>query len=88
MKPLILILALTVSFGTIGCAGNTAPILVANSSVAVADIIGQLLRFPAGKHDDAVDVCGLIGRGLQFIGHNRKSVVVDWSKSAAQGARI
>lgn len=33
-----------------------------------ADVIGQLLRFPAGKHDDSVDVCSLIGRGLQFIG--------------------
>ena len=29
-----------------------------------ADVLGQLLRFPAGKHDDAVDVFGLIGRGL------------------------
>lgn len=36
-----------------------------------ADVIGQLLRFPAGKHDDAVDVCSLIGRGLQFIGKTR-----------------
>jgi hypothetical protein len=24
----------------------------------------QLLRFPAGKHDDAVDVLGLFGRGM------------------------
>ncbi len=37
-----------------------------------ADVLGQLLRFPAGKHDDAVDVCSLIGRGLQFIGKGRK----------------
>ena len=29
-----------------------------------ADVLGQLLRFPAGKHDDAVDVFSLIGRGL------------------------
>tara|TARA_R110000868_G_scaffold147948_1_gene369592 strand:+ start:575 stop:1990 length:1416 start_codon:yes stop_codon:yes gene_type:complete len=33
-----------------------------------AHVMAQLLRFPAGKHDDAVDVCSLIGRGLQFIG--------------------
>ena len=32
-----------------------------------ADVLGQLLRFPAGKHDDAVDVFGLIGRGLEYI---------------------
>lgn len=30
-----------------------------------ADVLGQLLRFPAGKHDDAVDVFSLIGRGLE-----------------------
>ena len=29
-----------------------------------ADVLGQLLRFPAGKFDDAVDVFSLIGRGL------------------------
>ena len=31
------------------------------------DVLGQLLRFPAGKHDDSVDVFSLIGRGLEFI---------------------
>jgi predicted phage terminase large subunit-like protein len=33
----------------------------------VADVMGQLLRFPAGKHDDAVDVFSLIGRGLEQV---------------------
>lgn len=28
------------------------------------DLITQLLKFPAGKHDDKVDVCGLFGRLL------------------------
>jgi predicted phage terminase large subunit-like protein len=32
-----------------------------------ADVLGQLLRFPAGMHDDAVDTCSLIGRGLEYI---------------------
>jgi predicted phage terminase large subunit-like protein len=32
-----------------------------------ADVLGQLLRFPAGKYDDAVDVFGLIGRGFEFV---------------------
>lgn len=32
-----------------------------------ADLLGQLTRFPAGRHDDAVDVCSLIGRGLEFV---------------------
>ena len=36
-----------------------------------ADVLGQLLRFPAGKHDDCVDVCSLMGRGLQFVGRKR-----------------
>ena len=29
-------------------------------------VLNQLLKFPAGKHDDAVDVCGLIGRALDM----------------------
>lgn len=32
-----------------------------------ADVMGELLRFPAGRYDDAVDVCSLIGRGLDMI---------------------
>jgi len=31
-----------------------------------ADLLSQIVRFPAGLHDDKVDVCSLIGRGLQF----------------------
>lgn len=30
-------------------------------------LLGQLLRFPAGTHDDVVDVFGLFGRGLEHI---------------------
>lgn len=32
-----------------------------------AEVLAQLLRFPAAKHDDAVDVLGLFGRGMEFI---------------------
>lgn len=32
-----------------------------------AELLGQLLRFPAGKYDDGVDVCSLIGRGLEHV---------------------
>lgn len=32
-----------------------------------ADVIGQAIRFPAGRFDDAVDVLGLYGRGLEFV---------------------
>ncbi len=30
------------------------------------DLMSQLMRFPAGKYDDGVDVCSLVGRGLEF----------------------
>lgn len=33
----------------------------------LSDVMGQLMRFPAGKYDDAVDVFGLIGRGLEHM---------------------
>jgi predicted phage terminase large subunit-like protein len=52
-----------------------------------SDVLGQLLRFPAGKHDDSVDVCGLIGRGLQFIGSGAKPKT-DFTQSAAAGASL
>lgn len=32
-----------------------------------ADVLGQLLKFPVGKHDDAVDVVSLFGRGLEMV---------------------
>lgn len=32
-----------------------------------SELLGQLLRFPAGKYDDGVDVCSLIGRGLELM---------------------
>jgi predicted phage terminase large subunit-like protein len=32
-----------------------------------AELLGQLTRFPAGKYDDAVDTCSLIGRGLETL---------------------
>lgn len=32
-----------------------------------AHVMGNLLRFPAGKHDDSVDVMSLFGRGLELI---------------------
>lgn len=38
----------------------------------LADVLGELLRFPAGKNDDSVDVCSLMGRGLQFVRSTRK----------------
>ncbi len=32
-----------------------------------SELLGQLFRFPAGKYDDGVDVCSLLGRGLELI---------------------
>lgn len=49
-------------------------------------ILKQLLEFPAGKHDDIVDVCGLMGRRLQMTTtphiHTENRVIVDrWAKA-------
>lgn len=32
-----------------------------------ADLMSQLMRFPAGRYDDGVDVMSLFGRGLEFV---------------------
>jgi predicted phage terminase large subunit-like protein len=37
-----------------------------------AHVQEQMLRFPAGKYNDAVDVMGLFGRGLKFVQGNKK----------------
>lgn len=36
------------------------------------EVLKQLLQFPAGKHDDAVDVFSLLGRGLEYVTKPRK----------------
>ena len=60
-------------------------VLLPSNASWLGDVLAELMRFPAGKHDDSVDVCGLIGRGLQFIGTARKPGL-DFSVSAAQGS--
>lgn len=37
-------------------------------------VIDQLCKFPGGKHDDAADVCGLIGRGVDKMFDARVSL--------------
>lgn len=32
-----------------------------------SELLNQMLRFPAGKYDDGVDVMSLFGRGMEFI---------------------
>ncbi len=49
-------------------------------------ILKQLLEFPAGKYDDVVDVCGLMGRYLQdtvrpVIQRTEKKVMDRWDKA-------
>lgn len=41
------------------------------------DILNQLLRFPAGKNDDIVDVFSLIGRGMEFVKPKRKPIEIE-----------
>ena len=62
-------------------------VFVPANAAWIGDVLAELIRFPAGKHDDSVDVCGLIGRGLQFIGTSRRPAL-DFSTSAAQGSRM
>jgi predicted phage terminase large subunit-like protein len=40
-----------------------------------AHVQEQMLRFPAGKNDDAVDVMSLFARGLKFVNNPKKTVV-------------
>lgn len=40
-------------------------VFVPSSAPWLPDLISELMRFPAGKYDDGVDVCSLIGRGLE-----------------------
>ena len=49
-------------------------------------ILKQLLEFPAGKHDDIVDVCGMMGQYLQMTTkpyiERTESVIVDrWDRA-------
>lgn len=53
------------------------------------DLMTQLMRFPAGKYDDGVDVCSLIGRGLEHartpaIPKPKPVKVVPSTRSSAQ----
>jgi phage terminase large subunit-like protein len=40
-------------------------VFIPQSAPWINDLMSQLMRFPAGKYDDGVDVCSLIGRGLE-----------------------
>lgn len=48
-------------------------------------VMQQLLKFPAAKHDDAVDVLGLAGRGLQLVGRPRPKSAVRASQVERYG---
>lgn len=53
----------------------------------VTDVVGQALRFPSGKYDDAIDVLSLIGRGLQYVGHKKpRAAERDRSHHGGEGA--
>src|SRR5690625_160380 len=51
-----------------GFMGRASAGTVCVPQTAWADhLLAQLVAFPAGKHDDKVDVCGLIGRALDVL---------------------
>lgn len=51
---------------TIQAMVSMGKVFLPRTSTWKADLMGQLMRFPAGKYDDGVDVMSLVGRGLEF----------------------
>ena len=52
---------------SIQAVASMGKLFLPKNAVWKGDILNQLLRFPAGKHDDAVDVFSLMGRSLQHV---------------------
>jgi phage terminase large subunit-like protein len=50
-----------------------------------AELLIQLLRFPAAKHDDGVDVMSLFGRGMEFIRGPKKRNDLKIARTAGSG---
>jgi predicted phage terminase large subunit-like protein len=48
-----------------------------------AELLSQLMRFPAAKYDDGVDVMSLFGRGLEFIRGPKKKTNAERAESHA-----
>jgi hypothetical protein len=44
------------------------------------DLRGELLSFPAGKHDDIVDALGLVGQLLDRMSHGNRPVQIEKPK--------
>jgi phage terminase large subunit-like protein len=42
-------------------------VFIPKNAVWRGELMNQVLRFPAAKHDDGVDVLSLFGRGLEYI---------------------
>jgi predicted phage terminase large subunit-like protein len=71
---------------TIQGMASMGKVLLPKNAPWKGDLMNQLMRFPAGKHDDGVDVLSLFGRGMQMMGKPRTGSY-DFTKSAAAGAR-
>lgn len=52
---------------SIQAVASMGKLFLPKNAVWKGEVLAQLLRFPAGKHDDAVDVFSLIGRALQHV---------------------
>lgn len=50
-------------------------VLIPKGTGWVSDVIGELTRFPAGRHDDCVDVCSLVGRGLEHVSAKKDGAI-------------
>lgn len=52
---------------------STKSIVWPKTSLWRADVEKQLLQFPSGKYDDAVDVFSLLGRGMEHVAPRRQT---------------
>lgn len=52
---------------SIQAVASMGKLFLPKNAIWKGEILNQLLRFPAGKHDDAVDVFSLMGRSLQMV---------------------
>lgn len=64
-------------------------VFLPHSAPWIADLMGELLAFPTGKHDDQVDVLSLIGRLLDVMVGGRKPGQVEkpqgrWDRAFAR----
>ncbi len=70
---------------TIQGMASMGKVFLPKNAVWKGDLLSQLLRFPAGKLDDGVDVLSLFGRGLQHIAAPKKPKTTETRRASWMG---